>query len=373
MSDLGGTSNEVEGATVLIRIGDGNLLRADVDALVNTVNTVGVMGKGIALQFKRAYPDMFKAYEAAVKAGEVRLGQVHVWRTESMTGPRFVINFPTKGHWRARSHLADIEMGLKDLVRVVQELGIASIAVPPLGCGNGGLDWSDVEPRIVAAFETVQQVDVLLYPPAGTPAAASMPTNEPKPPMTAGRAALIALLDAYSTQAESSASLIESQKLMYFLQVAGEPLRLDFERNLYGPYADNLRHVLKVVEGHYLQGFGDGSKQVMDAEPLHVLPGAIEGARTFLAEHPETDERIGRVLDLADGYETPYGLELLASVHWVMNEDPKAATDLDRLVDMIRTWTPRKGRMFTEKHIRNAWENLKGKGWTSEHELLVHA
>jgi O-acetyl-ADP-ribose deacetylase (regulator of RNase III) len=370
MSDLGGTSNEVKGATVLIRIGEGNLLRADVDALVNTVNTVGVMGKGIALQFKRAYPDMFRAYEAAVTAGEVSLGQMHVWRTESMTGPRFVINFPTKGHWRARSRLTDIEVGLKDLVRVVQELGITSIAVPPLGCGNGGLDWSEVEPRILSAFESVPQVDVLLYPPAGTPAAASMPTNEPKPSMTAGRAALIALLDAYSTQAESSASLIESQKLMYFLQVAGEPLRLKYERNLYGPYADNLRHVLKVVEGHYLQGFGDGNNQVKDAEPLDVLPGAVEEARRFLDHHPETGERISRVLDLADGYETPYGLELLASIHWVINEDPKSEVDVDSLVEKIQSWTPRKGRMFTDRHIRNAWENLKGKGWTSRRELV---
>ena len=350
----------------MISIGQGNLLRADVDALVNTVNTVGVMGKGIALQFKRAYPAMFRAYEDAVQAGEVKLGKVYVWDTNQMTGPRFIINFPTKKHWRARSRLTDIEAGLGDLIRVVRELGIKSIAVPPLGCGNGGLDWADVEPRIVKAFAALPEVDVLIYPPVGAPSAASMPTNEPLPPMTPGRAALIALLDSYSTQAEATASLIESQKLMYFLQEAGEPLRLHYEKHLYGPYADNLRHVLKVVEGHYIQGFGDGSRPVMAAEPLEVVPGAANDARAVLNKHPETERRIDRVLELADGYETPYGLELLASVHWIANEDPQASSDVDLLVEEVRSWTPRKGRMFTEKHIRSAWESLRNKGWMTE-------
>ena len=356
----------MEGASLVITTGQGNLLLADVDALVNTVNTVGVMGKGIALQFKRAYPAMFKAYEAAAKAHEIRLGNVYVWETGQITRPRFIINFPTKRHWRAKSRLKDIDAGLIDLVRVVQERGIKSIAVPPLGCGNGGLNWADVEPRIVAAFAAVPYVDVLLYPPTGSPSAASMPTNEPRPAMTAGRAALIALLDSYSTQAEASASLIESQKLMYFLQEAGEPLRLNYEKHLYGPYADNLRHVLKVVEGHYLQGFGDGSTPVMEAECLDVLPGATADARAVLGAHPETERRIDRVLELADGYETPYGLELLASVHWVVRQEPDTSTDVDQLVEKVRSWTPRKGRMFTEKHIRSAWESLRNKGWMAE-------
>ncbi len=350
----------------MITIGQGNLLQADVDAQVNTVNTVGVMGKGIALQFKRAYPAMFKAYEDAVKAKQVRIGKVHVWETNQMTGPRFILNFPTKGHWRAASRIDDVEAGLVDLIRVVRELGIKSIAVPPLGCGNGGLNWADVEPLIVATFEAVPYVDVVLYPPTGAPTAASMPTNEPRPPMTAGRAALIALLDSYSIQAEARASLIESQKLMYFLQVAGEELSLRYEKAWYGPYADNLRHVLKVVEGHYLRGFGDGSRAVMDAEPIDVLPGAMDDARDFLMSHPDTKERIGRVLQLASGYETPYGLELLASVHWITREEPATATDVDELVVKVREWTPRKGRMFTENHIRSAWKNLRNDGWITE-------
>jgi O-acetyl-ADP-ribose deacetylase (regulator of RNase III) len=354
----------------VITSGQGNLLQADVDSLVNTVNTVGVMGKGIALQFKRAYPAMFNAYEDAVKAKQVRIGKVQVWETNQMTGPRFILNFPTKKHWRAASRIEDIDAGLVDLIRVVRELGIKSIAVPPLGCGNGGLDWADVEPRIVAAFDAVPYVKVVLYPPTGAPSAASMPTNEPRPSMTAGRAALIALLDSYSMQSGARTSLIESQKLMYFLQVAGEELSLRYEKAWYGPYADNLRHVLKAVEGHFLQGFGDGSRAVMDAEPIDVLPGAMDDAREFLGNHPDTEKRIGRVLHLASGYETPYGLELLASVHWIFCENPNATTDVGKLIEKVREWTPRKERMFTEKHIRSAWESLRNEGWIAE---LAHA
>jgi O-acetyl-ADP-ribose deacetylase (regulator of RNase III) len=140
------------GQTTMITEAAGNLLDADVDALVNTVNTVGVMGKGLALQFRRAYPAMFDAYRRAADAGQLQLGRMHVWPTDAATGPRYVVNFPTKGHWRSPSTIDDIDRGLADLARVVRELGIHSIAIPPLGCGNGGLDWRQVEPRIRAAL-----------------------------------------------------------------------------------------------------------------------------------------------------------------------------------------------------------------------------
>lgn len=167
----------------------GNLLAANADALVNAVNTEGVMGKGIALQFKKAYPAMYDAYRRAAKSGEIRLGSVHVWPTGQTTGPRYIINFPTKGHWRSRSRLKDIESGLADLVKMITELRISSIALPPLGCGNGGLDWADVHPRIVDAFKRVPDVDVLLFAPGAPPSAVDMPTATARPAMTPGRAA----------------------------------------------------------------------------------------------------------------------------------------------------------------------------------------
>jgi len=143
----------------------GNLLDAEVDALVNTVNCVGVMGKGIALQFKQAFPAMFKAYRAASQAGEVVPGRMHVYATGALIGPKVVLNFPTKRHWKDRSLLEDVDSGLVDLVRQARRLGIQSIALPPLGCGLGGLDWAVVRPRIVAAFEGLAEVRVLVFEP----------------------------------------------------------------------------------------------------------------------------------------------------------------------------------------------------------------
>ena len=171
----------------VIEIAHGNLLKAPVEALVNTVNTVGVMGKGIALQFRRAFPEMFRVYEKACRAGEVQLGKVSVFDLGCLLGgPRWVINFPTKGHWRAASRLADIEDGLSDLAVTVGRLGIRSIAVPPLGCGHGGLRWDDVRPRIEAALGTLGDVKVLVYQPAGAPRAAAIPNRTEPSAMAPG-------------------------------------------------------------------------------------------------------------------------------------------------------------------------------------------
>lgn len=353
----------------MIRETSGNLLRADAEALVNTVNTEGVMGKGIALQFKKAYPAMYDDYRKAAKAGDVRLGRVQVWPTGQMTGPKYIINFPTKGHWKSRSRIADIEAGLVDLIRVIRELEITSIAVPPLGCGNGGLDWRDVEPRIVRAFGQIPEVDVLLFAPGVTPAAKEMAKSATRPEMTSGRAALIEIIHRYTQQSSMAPGLIESQKLMYFLQVAGQPLRLNFRHHYYGPYADNLRHVLNVVEGHFISGFGDGSAEVTQAEPLSVLPeGAVE-ARRMLSEDHETQGRISRVLRLANGFESAYGLELLATVHWVATQE--AVESGDDIVAKVWDWSPRKARMFTEDHVRVALEALRGQDWLASDLVVV--
>jgi O-acetyl-ADP-ribose deacetylase (regulator of RNase III) len=341
---------------------EGNLLEADVDAVVNTVNTVGVMGKGIALQFRRAYPSMFRAYVAAVKAGDVQIGRMHVWTNDALGGPRYIINFPTKSHWRARSRLADVELGLSDLVKVVEDLRITSIAVPPLGCGNGGLAWSQVEPLIVGAFTRLPAVDVRLYPPAGAPSAAAMVTRTPRPPWTVGKAALVDLVSRYGAEA-LDVSLIEVQKLMYFLQEAGEPLRLRYQKGHYGPYAENLQHVLRAVEGHFLVGFGDGSLPLASAEPISVLPGVAEEASAVLAAHPGTRDRESRVLDLAAGWESAYGLELLSTVHWVAVHAPDPAADPDDAASRVAEWSPRKATLFTAEHVRLAWSHLAASGW----------
>lgn len=339
-----------------ITVTSGNLLTQDVDALVNTVNTVGVMGKGIALQFKRAWPEMFTAYAAACERGEVRPGRMHVWETGALAGPRFIVNFPTKRHWKDPSRLEDIRSGLADLTRVITDLGITSIAVPPLGCGNGGLAWSDVEPLIASALAPVAAaVDVRVFAPAGAPPAAEQIHRERAPQLTPGRAALLALMSVYEQLTFEPPTLVEVQKLAYFLQNAGEPLRLHFVQHRYGPYADDLRKSLRAMEGHYVSGFGDGSARVDEAEPIRVLPGTASKLADYRAEHPETDRRIREVLAAIEGFESTYGLELLAIVHWVLQHDEVAATSWDDTHAKVRAWSPRKASLFTPPHVETAW------------------
>jgi O-acetyl-ADP-ribose deacetylase (regulator of RNase III) len=318
---------------------EGNLLDASADAVVNTVNTVGIMGKGIALQFKQAYPANYRTYEAACRRGEVRLGRMFVTETGTLEPPRLIVNFPTKSHWRAQSRLGDIEAGLADLRRVISDYAILSIAVPSLGCGNGGLDWRDVRPLITSALGDLPGVQVMVYPPKGAPAPESMPVRTGRPRMTPGRAALLSLVSQYLTLRQSEqpaaadgASLLEIQKLMYFLQEAGQPLRLRFAKARYGPYAENLNPVLQVLEGHYLRGYGDRSQEVRQLSPISLLPGAEEEASAEVAGNPTepTADRIDAVLRLVDGFASAYGLELLATVHWVMSREGGTPADPGR-------------------------------------------
>jgi O-acetyl-ADP-ribose deacetylase (regulator of RNase III) len=344
----------------MIRGSHGDLLSADVDALVNTVNTVGVMGRGIALQFKKRFPGNFKAYASACKAGEVEIGRMFVFDAGQLMRPRWIINFPTKRHWRSNSRLKDIDAGLDDLAMVVADLGIRSIAVPPLGCGLGGLRWAEVKPRIEAKLGGVD-ADVLVFGPEGSPAAATITHESPRPAMSVGKAALVRLTDRYGHAALGGAGLIEVQKLMYFLQTAGQPLRLEYAKGLYGPYADSLRHVLVRVEGHFLTGFGDGTNPVRDAEPMDVLPGAAEEADEVVAMHPELAERIERVLQLSEGFESSYGMELLATVHWAATAE--GCADRACVVHTVQGWNRRKERLFTSSHINTALDHLVGLGW----------
>jgi O-acetyl-ADP-ribose deacetylase (regulator of RNase III) len=152
----------------MLELVEGNLLEADAGALVNTVNTEGVMGKGIALQFSKKFPEMYAAYRAACKAGEVRPGRMHVFERGEMFQPRYVINFPTKRDWRSPSRLGDIEAGLAALVEEIRNRRIRSVALPALGCGNGGLNWKDVLPLIKAALEPLKDVRALVFPPTRT-------------------------------------------------------------------------------------------------------------------------------------------------------------------------------------------------------------
>lgn len=344
---------------------EGDLLAADVDALVNTVNCVGVMGKGIALQFKRQYPSVFNAYEQACKRGEVKIGQMFVVSTEQLTGPRFIINFPTKKHWRSPSKLEYIEQGLTSLRKAIRKHGIKSIAIPPLGAGSGGLDWAVVEPTIVHALENMNDVDIRLYAP--TPAQHSI-AGATNVRMTWGRAILIDLLASYVARRAAvepwedqyGASHLEIQKLMYFANELEPRLRLDFQPGRYGPYSERVRHLVQEMEGTFLEGHGDGTAPVMSLEPISPTDRAREELANFLTTvRDETGRQVvNNVIDQVEGFEGPYGLELLATTHWVVRHE-NAINDAPA---KVRGWTRRKGRIFTDAHVKAAITHLQNVG-----------
>jgi O-acetyl-ADP-ribose deacetylase (regulator of RNase III) len=345
----------------MIKLTQGDILKADAEALVNTVNCVGIMGRGIALQFKKAFPTNFKAYTVACKADQVQPGKMFVSDLNHLYNPRFIINFPTKRHWKSKSLIEDIQSGLTDLIAIVQQHNIRSIAIPPLGCGLGGLNWEDVKPLITEAFQAVPEVNVLLFEPAGAPQASVMVRQGKIPAMTVGRAALLGLMRRYlSAVMDPTVTLLEVHKLMYFMQESGEPLQLNYQKAPYGPYAENLRHVLNHIEGHFISGYGDAEDR--PDKPLELKIHASEQAEIFLTAHEATRKRFDHVADLIKGFETTFGMELLSTVHWVATREQ--AVTAEAAVTKIHAWNSRK-RMFEPRHIRLAWERLHQAGWLS--------
>lgn len=339
----------------------GDILKEDAEALVNTVNCVGVMGRGVALQFKKAFPENFKAYAAACRRNEVQPGKMFVFETGQFN-PRYIINFPTKRHWRAKSRMEDIKSGLDALVETIREYEIRSVALPPLGSGLGGLEWEDVREQIESALAKLTDVQTVVFEPDGAPASEKMVHQMEGPVMTAGRATLVELMDRYLRgMLDPFVTLLEVHKLMYFMQEAGEPLQLRFQKALYGPYAENLRHVLNAVEGHLVSGFADGGDK--PDKQLQLVPGAVEDATDFLESHPDTRTRLDRVAELVRGFESPFGLELLSSVHWVMTYE--SANTLDELIDGTYGWNERK-RQFTRRQIALAADILTQQDWAQK-------
>lgn len=344
-----------------VELAAGDLLKCQkVDALVNTVNCVGVMGKGIALQFKRKWPQNFKFYADACKRGEVRPGRMLMFPLGELATPKFIINFPTKDHWKGKSKIEFISSGLEDLKQQIRAHGIKSLALPPLGAGNGGLPWPQVRHAIEEAFSCMPDVTVYLFEPNGAPDAKLMDTRTSPPNMTPVRAAIVYLLTVYG-ELGYGLSKLEVQKLVYFLAAAGRALpKVSFEKNVYGPYSDTLRHVLQAMEGHFIRGLGDGASDA-DIEPV---PEALIEAQEFLdaTEDFAIRDQVERVSALIDGFQNPYGLELLSTVHWVAQELGGEVDD-DAVVQGVRSWITRKAQMFPAPHIKAALRRLKHGAW----------
>jgi len=352
----------------MMRFTQGNLLEADVDAVVNTVNTMGVMGKGIALMFKEQFPDNFRAYAAACKRGDVQVGSMFVAAAAELHGPRWIINFPTKKHWRGRTQLPWVEEGLEALRVVIQEKRIRSIAIPPLGCGNGGLEWSTVRPLIERALEGLDEVDVIVYEP--TSAYQNVAKRKGVEKLTPARALIAEMVRCYSVLG-IECSILEIQKLAWFLDRViqrnrlGNPLRLEFTADQYGPYAHRLTHLLDALDGSYLHC----DKRLADASPFDTIR-FVETNRDKLAEYlagPEgaaftkTLEETDRLID---GFQSPLGMEVLATVDWLLSRE-EAQPTVAGIRQTLNDWergeqaAQRKQKLFSDRLIEAAITRLQ--------------
>ena len=347
----------------------GNLLEARVEALVNTVNTVGVMGKGIALMFKERFGPNFKLYAAACKAGQVRVGQMYVTESGELDGPRWIINFPTKGHWKGSSRLEWIESGLQDLKCVLHERQIKSVAIPPLGAGNGGLDWPTVKSRIHAALSDVAGVDVIVYEPTEKYQNVAKRAGVEK--LTPARAMIAEAVRRYGVLG-MECSLLEIQKLAWFLERSVEhlglrnDLKLAFMAHRYGPFAPRLNHLLESLDGSYLHC----DRRIADASPLDVIwfdDRRKELVQSYLnSAAKDMVPALELTATVIDGFESPFGMELLASVDWLLSQQ-HVAPEVSAVRQGLAAWPAmnadgagqRKSEIFDERSVRIAVEHLR--------------
>jgi hypothetical protein len=250
--------------------------------------------------------------------------------------------------------MEDIEKGLVSLSDEIRTRGIISVAIPPLGSGLGGLVWNDVKKRIVQALTPLTKVHVFLYEPTGSPEPEAMPVGTERPELTLSRALLVSLMAMYKELAYNL-SLLEIQKLAYFLQEAGENLKLRYKRFAHGPYAANLNYVLDKLEGHYIRGYGDNQNPMT---PIRVLDGAVEEASEFLEHEPEARDRLKRVASVIEGFQTPYGMELLASVHWLAAKETSPATTSSEAYARLIEWKSNARKTYKLSHVEVAWKQL---------------
>ncbi len=352
----------------MIRFTHGNLFDADVDAVVNTVNTVGVMGKGIALMFKDRFPENYKAYAAACKRGDVQVGSMFVTASPQLSGPRWIINFPTKKHWRQPSKLEWITEGLKALRQVIADKGIRSVAIPPLGSGNGGLDWSDVRPHIESALSGLADVEVVVYEP--TAKYQNVAKGKGVEKLTPARALIAEMIRRYGILG-LECSILEVQKLAWMLMRVIEkcrlkdPLKLSFNANRYGPYAPELTHLLNALDGSFLHC----EKRLADASPFDTIHFDPEWESKLSAYFTTSDgapfvEAVIKTDELIDGFQSPLGMESLATVDWLLvREGAEAAVPGIR--QALSRWpggdeaAARKQRLFTDKLLHASIDRLR--------------
>lgn len=340
----------------MIHYKTGNLLDSKAEALVNTVNTVGIMGKGIALQFKNMFPNNFKLYAQACKNKEVKVGQLLITEEEALlAGKKIIINFPTKTNWRLPSEYPYIEAGLTELVKVIREKNIKSIAIPPLGSGNGGLDWNKVK-LIMEKHLADVDCDIHIYEPSF---AIQEALKKERVKLTPARAMLLSVLYELARHGEF-VSEFSSEKIAYFLQRFGakEIFNLEFQPNFYGPYSGKVKHVLYYLNGSYIMGYS--SKDKKPFEELGLIPDAELEVNEFLdkPENSTLKNIVEKTKSFLAGFYSPFGLELLSTIDFIISE--KNAKTPEAITKELENWSDRKKTLFTNpKFTQIAINNIE--------------
>ena len=352
----------------MIKFTQGNLLEAETEAVVNTVNTVGIMGKGIALMFKERFPRNYEAYVRACARDEVHLGKMYVTENEELFGPRWIINFPTKTHWRVKTQIEWVQEGLKDLVRIIDEKNIRSIAIPPLGCGNGGLDWREVRPLIASTLQNVEGINAIVYEPTSKYQNVARRRGVEK--LTPARALMAEMVRRYCLLG-IDCSILEVQKLGWFLERGvrrfrvADPFKFKFEANRYGPYSHNLTKLLDNLDGSYLRC----DKRLADADPLDLIwfneaKHDLLQAYLISGEGKEFSGVLAWASATIDGFESPLGMELLSTIDWMIQCD-KIETTVDGVMEGLKGWPggqqagQRKLKIFDRRLVEIALERLE--------------
>lgn len=331
----------------------GNIFDSGAMALVNTVNLQGVMGKGIALQFKNHFPQNFVAYQKACKEGSIAIGQPFVFEEQTLMGPKLIINFPTKNSWRKPSEYLYIEKGLDALLDIITTYHISTLALPPLGAGNGGLQWEKVK-NIINHKLANTEAEVYVYEPAQF---LQEKLRAERVKLTDARALLLYVLYDLVRQGED-VSEFSCEKVCYFLQRFGAKkiFNLNYSPCYYGPYSGKVRYVLQYLNGSYIMGYSDMNKKAF--EPLTLISDAYNEIKEYVELNDTLNQIAKKTMSFLDGFYSDFGLELLSSVDYILSEKPNST--IDEVHEAITHWNHRKSVLFMNKeYVEIAYNHIR--------------